>query len=146
MAESTVSLKDTPRQGPIKHFDAGVVSYLFFQDSHRDIHTLLRRLKLLVMAGFDNEESMDTALDLIEKLVLDAESKLNETFDKGVTEWHEAGGPGVYVMPKITKIRQELGVMKTLMEMGYDDLADQFTGRLYKTPEPEATESPETAT
>ena len=146
MAENTVSLKDTPRQEPIKHFEAGVVSYFLFDELYHDIDLLFRRLKLLVMAGFDDEKYMDTALDLIEKLVLDAESKLDETLEKARDEKSEAGGNGVYVMPNITKVRREVGIIKTLTEMGCEDLADQFWRRIFKKPEPEATESPENAT
>jgi len=146
MAENTVSLKDTPRQEPIKHFEAGVVSYFLFDELYHDIDLLFRRLKLLVMAGFDDEKYMDTALDLIEKLVLDAEGKLSATLEKARDEKSGAGGNGVYVMQRITKVRRELDIMSTLTEMGCEDLAGQFWDRLFKTPEPEATESPETAT
>jgi len=97
MAENTVSSKDTPRQEPIKHFEAGVVSYFLFHDFHDDIDLLLRRLKFLARAGFDDEH-MDTALDLIERLILSAESKLGEMNKRAVKESNEAGGNDIYTI------------------------------------------------
>ena len=45
MAENTVTSKDTPRQGPIKHFDAGVVSWGLFIDFWDDQNAFIKKLE-----------------------------------------------------------------------------------------------------
>jgi hypothetical protein len=86
MAKSKVTSKDTPRQEPIKHFEVGVVSYLLFDEFYHDVYSFIRRLKFQVGAGFMYEKEIPTALDMIEGLVSDAETKLNEILEKGKAE------------------------------------------------------------
>ena len=103
MAKSKVSQKDTPRQEAIKKLSVGAVSYSLFDEFYHDIYSLLRRLKFLADAGFAYEKDMPTVLDLIEILVLDAETKISKIWEKGKAEKGLAGGNDVMTVKQQAK-------------------------------------------
>ena len=94
MAENTVSLKDTQRQGPIKHFDAGVVSWSIFIDFWGDQDEFFKKVKFILQNTDFDDWGLTIAFDLIRM----AQKNADEYWEKALIESNEAGGNDVYTI------------------------------------------------
>jgi hypothetical protein len=94
MAENTVSLKDTPRQEPIKHFDAGVVSWNIFSEFWGYQDEFAKKLSFILQNTDFDDWGLTVAFDLIRMAQKDAD----ECWEKAIQESNEAGGNDIYTI------------------------------------------------